>query len=277
MSLKDQLIQAQHMFAETPIPTMPKEVIELNHAFEKEEFPDLNQLSELISPNMTLVAEIIKLANQKQFLSPRRTQVLKIRDAIDVIGLKRLKNLVVSVGYQLHFANSALAEIAEFNLHTARVASEIAFHLPQINEDEAYLAGLFHNAGALLFAARFDNYDEVFANSLGAAYTAPKIEKMHFSSSHTVAGLLVAHKWRLDNVFNQVILMHHQANLSTIQNDKARTLVAIVQLAMMLVVEVIYPHQYCEEAFGMMCNSQEELMFEDSLVNELRDELIAYS
>jgi len=157
-SLKQQLLVAQHIFAVTEIPTMPKEVLELTNLFAVEEFPDINQLQNIISENASLVAELIKAANHQQYITQRKSKVISIRDAISVIGLTRLKNLVISIGYQLQSQKTSLREISEFNLYTAKVASEIAFYVEGINEDEAYLAGLFHNAGTLLFSAKFKNW-----------------------------------------------------------------------------------------------------------------------
>lgn len=269
-TLKQQLLVAQQIFADTEIPTMPKEVLELTNLFALEEFPDINKIQNIISENTSLVAELIKVANHKQFISPRKTEVISIRDAIDVIGLTRLKNLVISIGYQLQNQNPSLREISEFNLYTAKVASEIAFYVEGVSEDEAYLAGLFHNAGTLLFSAKFKNYDAIFQETIGLSYSANNTEKAHFKTSHTIAGLLVAKQWQLDNIFNQVILMHHQVDLGKIANDKARSLIAVVQLAIASVTKAIYVNHSHEEAELMQQNSLAELMIEPELIEEIQ-------
>ncbi|HHT00222.1 MAG TPA: HDOD domain-containing protein, partial [Thiomicrospira sp.] len=225
----------------------------------------------------SLTAEVIKIANEKQFLSPRQTSVLSIRDAINVIGLKRLKNLVISVGFQLQNNNLAVEEVSDFNVNVARVASELTFYTEGVSEDEAYLAGLFHNAGTLLFATKYPDYDQVFLESLQYAYRGTQLENSNYGTTHTVAGILVAKKWQLDNLFNQVILMHHQRNLSKIGNSKARTLISIVQLAIALVTQSLFSNYSGEEVDQMLANSCAELMIEETLLADIRDELLKYS
>lgn len=267
--LKQQLVVAQQLFADTEIPTMPREVLQLVALFAKDEFPDLGDVQSLISENAALTAEVIKLANQKQFLSPRQSQVMSIRDAIDVIGLRRLKNLVISISYQMQSLGPGMEEISEFSILIARVASEIAFYVEDTSEDEAYLAGLFHNAGCLLFATKFANYNAVFQKSIAYSYRAPQLEKQNYQTSHTVAGILVAKKWQLDNLFNQVILMHHQVDLQKLENIKVRTLIAIVQMAIALVTQACYAKLSSEETQQMLASAQNELMLDEEIVEEI--------
>ncbi len=274
-SLKQQLINAHQLFANTPIPAMPKEVLEITQLFAKDEFPDMKLLEELISQNATLAGEVIRVSNLPPFLKPRLVAVSSIRDALNVIGLKRLQNLVISVGYQIQTQNIGFVEVSEFSLNVAKMASEVSNYTVDISEDEAYLAGLFHNAGTMLLASQFPDYREVFLKSLGHPFQTSLLEAEQYQTSHTITGILVAKKWGLDTLFNQVILLHHQKHLATIENSKARTLIAIIQVASAIVTQGLFAAYSGEDVELMLSNACEELMLEEHCLENLRSVLIS--
>lgn len=274
-SLKQQLINAHQQFADTEIPTIPKEVMELNQLFQVDEFPDLNVVEKIIAQNTSLAGEVVKISNEPQFLKPRGTPVHSIKDALTVIGYNRLQNLLTSVGAIMVFKNRGVDEVIDFNLNVAKIASELAQYTDEIREDEAYLAGLFHNAGTLLFASKYEDYDKLFLSSLKFAYRAPLLEEKKYGTSHTIAGMLVAKKWQLDNYFNQIILLHHQQNLSKIANDQVRTLVALIQIAIALVTQTLFEDYSSNEVDLMLKNACEELMIEEDYLDEFRSVLIS--
>jgi hypothetical protein len=67
--------------------------------------------------------------------------------------------------------------------------------------------------------------------------------------------------------------MHHQRNLSKIGNSKARTLISIVQLAIALVTQSLFSNYSGEEVDQMLANSCAELMIEETILADIRDEL----
>jgi len=274
-SLKQQLINAHRLFADTEIPTMPKEVTELNQLFQKEEFPDLNVVEKIISQNAVLAGEVIRISNQPQFLRPRNTLVHSIKDALTVIGYNRLQNLLTSVGAIMVCSKYCFEEVTEFNLHVAKIASELTQYTDDIREDEAYLAGLFHNAGTMLFATKYKEYDKLFLSSLKFAYRAPLLEEKKYGTSHTIAGMLVAKKWQLDNTFHQIILFHHQKDLSKIENTEVRTLIALIQVAMALVTQTLFENYSSDEVDLMLESACEELMIEEDCLDEFRSILLS--
>jgi len=273
--LKQQLIHAHKLFANVEIPTMPKEVMELNQLFQQDEFPDLNVMEKIISQNAALAGEVIKISNEPQFLRPRGSAVHSIKDALNVIGLNRLKNLITSVGAIMAFKNRGFEEVNEFNLNVAKIASELSQYTEEVKEDEAYLAGLFHNAGTLLFAAKFEDYDKVFLSSLKFAYRANLLEEKKYQTSHTIAGMLVGKQWQLDKFFNQIILLHHQRDLSKIEDTHVRTLIAIIQVSIALVTQTLFEEYSSEEVDLMLQNASSELLLEDDYLDEFRSILLS--
>ncbi|MEA3405226.1 MAG: HDOD domain-containing protein [Pseudomonadota bacterium] len=243
--------------------------------FLQDEFPDLNIIENIISQNTTLAGEVVKISNEPQFLKPRLSSVHSIKDALTVIGYNRLQNLLTGVGVIMEFKNRGISEVIDFNLNVAKIASELTQYTDDIKEDVAYLAGLFHNAGTLLFASKYDDYDKLFLSSLKFAYRAPLLEEKKYETSHTIAGMLVAKKWELDKFFNQIILLHHQKDLSKIENNQVRTLIALIQIAIALVTQTLFKDYSSDEVDLMLKNACEELMIEEDYLDEFRSVLIS--
>ncbi len=273
--LKQQLVNAHRLFADIEIPTMPKEVMELNQLFKTEEFPDLNLVEKIIAQNTTLAGEVLKISNEPQFLRPRNAPVHSIKDALTVIGYQRLQNLLISVGAIMACQKRCIDEINFFNLNVAKIASELAQYTEEVRDDEAYLAGLFHNAGTMLFALKYPDYDKVFLSSLKFAYRAPLLEEKKYGASHTIAGMLVARKWELDAYFNQIILLHHQQDLNKIESERIRTLIALIQIAIALVTQMLYADYSSSEVDLMLKNACQELLIDEDSLDEFRSILIS--
>ena len=268
-TLKEKLLHAQTLFVHVQIPAMPKEIIEINRLFAEQEIPDLAELTRIISQNATLVGEVIRIANAPVFMGTRQQEIINIKDAIQVIGVKRLKNLVTSVGYQMQTGNMGLEEVNEFSFRSALVAAELAQYVDGVSEDQAYLAALFHNAGAMLMAAAFRDYDQIFMQSLSQPYSILALESTRYQTAHTIAGLLVARQWHLNSLLSHVIVLHHQKSLTKIEDDQVRTLVAMIQLANAIVTQVVFPDHQGEEVTTMLASAQTELFVEDSVIQHL--------
>lgn len=277
MDLKQQLIKAHQMMAGSDIPMMPAEVIELMHIFEATEFPDMQEIAQIIERNTTLSGEMIKVANEPGFSAPEAETVSTIKQAVDAIGLGRLKNLITSLGFKSQIQGQVFEEILDHSVDVSRIAAALSGWVDGVSADEAYMAGLFHNAGAIILAMNFPDYEKTFYNTITNCYSGLVKEADAYEVSHGVYGLLVAKKWHLDNVYSQVLLIHHQRDLSKIKNDKVRTLVALVQLANSIVSEVTFDSYFGTEVKEMHANSQRELALEDEVIDEIRIAVLSNS
>lgn len=275
-SLKEKLVHTQTIFENTPTPVMPKEVIQLNDLFTKEEYPDLSALQNIINKNTFLAGEVIKIANEPQFLKPRLFPVLSIREALQVIGLKRLQNLVTCVAFEMQAQSINLKANMVFSVLVARIACAISEKVKDVNEDEAYLAGLFHNAGCLLLSAEFgEAYNPSFLNELQLAHSVVDEEDARYQTNHTLAGVIIAKRWALDPLLVQTILLHHQPDLTLIKNAKTRQLVAVLQLAIALVTQTAFKKYSGEEVDEMRQNAASLLELEDEFIEELYNQLLS--
>jgi HD-like signal output (HDOD) protein len=277
MDLKQQMLEAHRQLEGFEIPTIPAELLELQSLLQKTDFPDFGDVAEIIGRNTVLSGELIKVANQAQFLPKDSDPVSTIRGAIDSLGLYRLKNLVFSLGFKTQVSDIIFDDLMDHSIDVANVATELGRWVSDISPDEIYLAGVFHNAGAIIMEMKFGNYQSTFYNTLTNCYTGLVRERKIYQAHHGVYGLLVAKKWHLDSVFAQVMLLHHQRDLSVIKDDYVRTLVALIQVANAIVSEVSFGSFLGTEVKDMLHNAQEELLIKDEVIDEIRMALMSNS
>lgn len=277
MDLKQQMVMAHQVMGGFELPMMPAEIIELQRLFSSTEFPDMQEVAHIIERNTVLSGELIKLANQPIFLSKGADQVKSIKGALDALGVGRVKNLVIGLGFKAQVKGHVFDALIDHSLDVAKVSASLSRWVEGVDPDEAYLAGLFHNAGAFILAMKFDDYETFFYKTLTHSYSALAREAERYKVSHNVYGLLISKKWNLDNIFSQVILVHHQKDLSKIANEKVRTLVAIIQLANAIVCEVSFDTYLGLEVREMSDNAQQELLINPEVISEIRLAVLANS
>ncbi|WP_024850914.1 HDOD domain-containing protein [Hydrogenovibrio kuenenii] len=268
LPLKHRIEHAQTLFDMNKISAIPKEILKLNSLLSQLEMPETSEVVKLISQNMNLTAELIKTANYPVFSKNRATNVSSIRDAVDVIGLKSLKSLVMGIYYSMEYLGRARAEINQLSLNTAAMCSFLSPNVMNVNPDQAYLAGLFYNSGAILMATKFKDYDDAFMETLSSPFHNKLIENKRYTVCRHVAGLLLVKKWQLGKFMGHVIYQSHKKQLSDIEDDQIRALVALIQLSEACIIQHEMADYYSEEVEMMRQNANKELMIEEQEISE---------
>ncbi|MCE1242889.1 HDOD domain-containing protein [Oryzomicrobium sp.] len=217
------------------IPPCPAVLTQLSREMEQEDL-NLQRIGRLISQDVALAAGVLKIANSPLFGG---RQVGSVGEALNLLGLKNVFNLVVS---QLVRTSQAagpraptMARFWDSAAYSASVCALLAAQLPGSSRENAYSFGLFHDCGIPLLMQKYPDYKDVLkqANTAeGLRYT--QVEDGAYGTNHAVVGYLFARQWGLADVICQAILSHHdfvsldhEAGLS----DEACTLIAINLLA----------------------------------------------
>lgn len=277
MALKEQIEIATLRMAGSEIPAMPAEVIQLQTLFQKTEFPDTSDIANIIAHNTVLSGELIRLANQAQFKRKDADEITTIKGAVESLGLLRLKTVIIGLAFKTLVSDKVFDELLEHTRDVSNVCAELGRWVEGVSPEEAYMAGLFHNAGAIIMSMKFDGYSQIFFNTLTNCYSGILKEVELFGAHHGVYGLLLAKKWQLASMYAQVMLMHHQKDFSIIKDSRAKSLVAIVQLANTIVGESSIDQYNGDEVKFMRQNAQTELMIENDVVDEIRIALMSNS
>lgn len=255
------------------IPELPGEIIELEREL-KRKLCNSFTVAQIIERNATLAGEVVRLANSPfmRLREPAHT----IKDAINVIGLDNIYHLVVSAAYQRIFGSDQLyKDILNHSVDVAFVMAYLAEWVQGVSRDEAYMVGLFHNIGSLMYANKNPQiYTKLFINSMSFPLRIIQKEEEIMGSNHQLVGILVAKKWLLPMDLINTIMLHHTHKVSAIKDDKVRTLVAMIKVANAVVAEVSLGAYRGQEMKDYEKDGMHELMIDYDTVNELRNRLM---
>ncbi|MEN8179088.1 MAG: HDOD domain-containing protein [Pseudomonadota bacterium] len=267
---KNELKKAFEVIKGAQIPSVPDIVVNLHAEFEKEE-PDIERISDLVAKDQAITGQVIKTVNSPLF--GLQQPVESIPQAVVLLGLNKVKNLVTAAAFQSKIqAKSPIAvQIWHDSLSVAQVAMKIAQHIHDISQDEAYLAALLHNCGAMLLAEKFPGYEDLLRieNEFPAALIDR--ENRRLGSNHVVIGYMFAKHWKLPERVCQAIYHHHDLRCEKIKECKLRALIAILKLAHQLVMEK-YTINDTEslERIQFLSYPKQELMLDEEFLDGLR-------
>lgn len=131
------------------LPSLPKVVQEVMQLLGKDNV-DINQLAKVIEQDAVIAAKVLKMANSSFYGVTRA--VKNIDDAVAIMGLAKLRYLVVASGVTEAMVNVPGFDLKRFWSHSlvaASISREFAKPLA-LDAEVAYLAGLLHNIGGLL-------------------------------------------------------------------------------------------------------------------------------
>ncbi len=131
------------------LPSLPKVVQEVMLMLNGDNV-DVHRLSSTIEQDAVIAAKVLKMANSSFYGVTRA--VKSIDDAVAILGLSKLRTLVVACGVTSavhHVHGFDLKRFWTHSLVAAGVSRDIAKQLGR-DVEVAYLAGLLHNIGDLL-------------------------------------------------------------------------------------------------------------------------------
>ncbi len=161
------------------------------------------QLAQVINADPTISAQILKVANSVFFVSLNR-RINSIHDAIVRIGFSETKRIVSSMAImnmfdrKLHNAGFDRTEFWYHSIASAIVSERIARRGSFVNPDEAFLSGLLHDLGILLFDEYFPQVlCKLLESTTDNATSFIAEEKSMMSITHIDVTSTLFEKWKL--------------------------------------------------------------------------------
>jgi len=228
--------QIQRLLQGIKIPTQPQVLVDLQIEQIMPD-PDMKRIARLISQDVGLSGTMLKFVNSSFF--GLANKITSIEQAVSLLGLNSVINILNGLSIKGEMSDEKIQTLTRFwdtandiAMVSATIAKQIGFK----NPDEAYAAGLFHNAGIPLMLARFPNYkmaiEESYARKTGRIID---VENEMFNTNHCVIGYYTAKSWHLPKTICEVISQHHSA-YSLFQekdgkNQDKKTLMATLKLS----------------------------------------------
>lgn len=161
------------------------------------------QLAQVINADPTISAQILKVANSVFFASLNR-RINSIHDAIVRIGFSETKRIVSSMAImnmfdrKLHNAGFDRTEFWYHSIGCAIVSERIARRGAFVNPDEAFLSGLLHDLGILLFDEYFPQLlCKLLESTTENATSFIAEERSLMSITHIDVTSILFEKWKL--------------------------------------------------------------------------------
>jgi putative nucleotidyltransferase with HDIG domain len=169
-------------------------------------------ISALVRTDSAFAAEVLRIANSP--LLGCRRRIDSIRHALTMLGMEKLKSLVMAVSLRDFLSSAlqvpALSRCWRHSLACGCVSEELA-GVVRVNKDSAYTAGLLHDVGRLALLASYpaeyarmlDISDEYFLDVLGC-------EEDLFDIDHCRAGEWLVSEWQFPEELAAVAGAHHK-------------------------------------------------------------------
>ncbi len=187
-------------------------------------------LSQIIAQDPALSMKLLQIANSP--LYGFGGEIRSVQHAAVLIGLRALKNLAVSMAMGDVFGSGgSLTADARDHLWThalacGSIARTIAATTRLTAPDEAFLGGIVHDVGKLIFV---DHHPEDYMTLLSNHCTKQTIvaEEETFGITHTDVGRSCGETWGLPDELSDVITFHHNPE----DSDFGSELIDIVSAA----------------------------------------------
>lgn len=192
------------------IPPFPLVALKALQVISKEN-GQLRELSNLITSDAAISGQVIRMANSARF--GLRVEVHSILHAIHLLGLERIKALVVTIAMKSYLGDSleipALRACWRHSLACAVIA-EVLGRVSLLEPDVAYTAGLLHDVGRLAMVAGYPTkYAEFLATAEKEQCDSLQCERDLFGIDHCEQGRLLVSRWKLPETFAAVASRHH--------------------------------------------------------------------
>lgn len=170
-----------------------------------------DQVAEIVGRDQAMVTAILKIVNSPFYGLNRR--VSSINHAIVLLGYRTVRNIALSTSLVNTFASGGDFDRRRFWTHavcTAAAAKLCARRLRDTDAEEAFLAGLIHDMGCIIFSHYFDQeFALAIKLSNDRGIPLPEAERMVLGLDHAEAGALVARKWNFPPAVADAIEVHH--------------------------------------------------------------------
>jgi putative nucleotidyltransferase with HDIG domain len=195
---------------------------------------DMPSIARQISMDPALTADLLKIVNSAQYMLSKKVD--NISEAVKMVGIKGIKNLLYSYGTQkvLGDDTSEKKKLWEHSYKTAFYAFNLVknFKHDNILMDDVYVGGILHDMGKIIFSnVHPDLLDKVKEFCLDKNLPPSTFENLSSGMNHAEIGALIAEKWNFPERLVAAIRYHHDPEAA---DPQYKNLVDTVYLANIL-------------------------------------------
>jgi putative nucleotidyltransferase with HDIG domain len=174
----------------------------------------VDEIADVISKDISLTSRVLKMVNSVQF--SRRRKIVKISEAIVVLGLNSVKVLTLSSSIfglatdHETFKKFNIKRIWRHLIEVAASARNLSVEIGYRDSEEAFISGILHDIGTvLLLLYSPDKYYEVIEKLKTSPIGILDIEKEILGITHPEVGAEIINQWKLPPQLAYVAANHH--------------------------------------------------------------------
>jgi putative nucleotidyltransferase with HDIG domain len=214
------------------LPQFPENIMEIQRLLNDPD-ADIGIIARQLAIDPAFIADLFRIVNSAQYMLIKRID--NIAEAVNMVGIQGIKNLLYSYGSQLILGNDSAEkkELWKHSYRTAFYANSLVYKFKRNTTllDFAYVSGILHDIGKIIFS----NVHPDLLNKLrgfSAERNIPKstLEYLSAGMNHAGIGALIAEKWNFPEELVAAIRYHHNPSAAP---ENCRTLVDSVYLANM--------------------------------------------
>jgi HD-like signal output (HDOD) protein len=170
----------------------------------------LLELCNLIRSDPAFSTAVLRIANSPLVAFSRN--VTSVLQASMLLGFRRLRSLVITVGLKAYLAGSSTPLIESCWRHSVACAiiAEQSAQRNSFDKDFAYTAGILHDIGRVALATLMpQSYARVIESADGQPIDLLQLEQQFCGIDHCQAGRSLVTAWNLPDAFLEVTSCHH--------------------------------------------------------------------
>ncbi len=198
------------------IPSLPDVVTEILSLLNNNQGAELKDFEKHLQKDASLVARMLRVVNSPFYGMPQA--VNSIKEAVMILGFRSLRSLVLAATtanyLERNFSCYGHSEKGLW-IHSLCVASGARTLAKETRQkadvrEGVFVAGLLHDIGKMLLGPFLAETNDTVTMYEGAV---KEIEMTLLGMNHTEAGALIAEKWNLGPMVQNVIRSHHDQDL----------------------------------------------------------------
>lgn len=213
------------------LPTIPVVATKVLQLIESQE-TTAEEMARVVSSDPAVAARVLKISNSSFYGCQRQVQTLS--HAIMMLGYNTLKSVVIAASVKQVYKPYGLTEkmLWEHSFGAGLAARIIAHKTRLVNEEEAFLGGLFHDIGKIIMNS-MDNqtFRDVMQRCYNEGLSFLEAEQQVYGYTHVEVGGLVIKKWNFPEMLMQAVLKHHNFNFAENEDPYLIKLSCVVGLS----------------------------------------------
>lgn len=194
------------------LPQFPENILHVQKLID-DPSSDLPSIARQISMDPALTGDLLKIVNSAQYMLVKKVE--NISEAVKMVGIKGLENLLYSYGTQKILGDDTIDKksLWEHSYKTAFYAYNLVKNFKNdINLlDDVYVGGILHDMGKIIFFnVHPDLLNKIKTFSVERTLPASTFEDLSAGMNHAEIGALIAEKWNFPPRLAAAIRYHHE-------------------------------------------------------------------